>query len=163
MFKGNIKVSVYEAKPSPELSLFFNQIIPQLIPEYSPIKLATLGVIVLKKGKLEMYDSLRYSLRKIQWVKLAGFKAIHIEKEMAKGVEPNSLIEDPLRQVAHSLCITDCLIHTKSALDSMAVFLTDFLSLQWKGGDRDFKKDPFRRSICQKDMYLKHKIQKLEP
>lgn len=163
MFKGKIKAKIYGSKDDPALNLFFDQIIPQIIPEYKPIKLATLGLIVKKKCKTEMYESLRHSLRKIQWVKLAGSKAIYIEQEIMKVSEPNTFVQDPLRQVAHSLCITDCLIHTKSALDSMAVFLTDLLVLEWKKGDRDFKKDPFRRSICQNDEYLKHKIKKLEP
>lgn len=92
-----------------------------------------------------------------------GLKAIHLEEELIKAVEPNSFVLDPLRQTAHSLCVTDCLIHTKSALDSMAVFLTDLLGLDQKGGDRDFKKLGFRQSVCQKDVFLKYRIEKLEP
>lgn len=144
-------------------SLFFREIIPQFLPEYSPRKLAELGLIVEKKGRTQIYESLRHSLRKIQWVKLVGLKAIYIEEELSKVVEPNSFVLDPLRQTAHSLCVTDCLIHTKSALDSMAVFLTDLLGLGQKSGDRDFKKLGFRQSVCQKDVFLKHKIKKLEP
>jgi hypothetical protein len=45
----------------------------------------------------------------------------------------------------------------------MAVFLTDLLKLPQKAGDRDFKKLGFRQAVCQKDMFLKHKIKKLEP
>lgn len=146
-----------------EGSLFFREIMPQFLPEYSPFKLAKLGLIVEKKGKTRIYEALRYSLRKIQWVKLIGLKAIHLEEEISKAVEPNTLVLDPLRQTAHSLCVTDCLIHTKSALDSMAVFLTDLLGLDQKAGNRDFKKSEFRQSICRKDAYLKHKIKKLEP
>lgn len=145
-----------------EGSLFFREIISQFLPEYSPRKLAELGLIVEKKGRTQIYESLRHSLRKIQWVKLIGLKAIYIEEELSKAVEPNSFVLDPLRQTAHSLCVTDCLIHTKSALDSMAVFLTDLLGLSQKGGDRDFKKLDFRRSVCQKDAFLKHKIKKLK-
>jgi hypothetical protein len=146
-----------------EGALFFREIIPQLVPEYSPFKLAMLGLIVERKGKTSMYESLRYSLRKIQWVKLVGLKAIHVEEELIKAVEPHSFVFDPLRQIAHSLCVTDCLIHTKSALDSMAVFLTDLLGLPQKAGDRDFKKPGFRQSVCQKDAFLKHQIKKFEP
>ena len=146
-----------------EGSLFFREIIPQLLPEYNPFKLAMLGLIIEKKGKQNEYESLRFSLRKIQWVKLVGLKAIYLEEELMKQVEPNSFVLDPLRQTAHSLCITDCLVHTKSALDSMAVFLTDKLGLDWKGGKRDFKWLEFRQSVSKKDMFLKHKIKKLEP
>jgi len=136
---------------------------PQFLPEYSPFKLAMLGLIVEKKGKTRIYESLRFSLRKIQWVKLVGLKAIHLEEELSKAIEPNCFVLDPLRQTAHSLCVTDCLIHTKSALDSMAVFLTDLLGLEQKGGDRDFKKLGFRQAVCRKDIFLKHQIKKLEP
>jgi len=146
-----------------EGSLFFKEIMPQFLQEYSPFKLAMLGLIVEKKGKNRIYESLRFSLRKIQWVKLVGLKAIHLEEELSKAVEPNCVVLDPLSQTAHSLCVTDCLIHTKSALDSMAVFLTDLLGLDQKGGDRDFKKLRFRQAVCQKDVYLKYQIKKLEP
>ena len=146
-----------------EGSLFFREIIPQFLPEYSPFKLAQLGLIVEKKGKTRIYEALRFSLRKIQWVKLVGSKAIYLEEEISKAVEPNSFVLDPLRQTAHSLCVTDCLIHAKSALDSMAVFLTDLLGLDQKAGDRDFKKLGFRQSVCQKDAFLKRQIKKLEP
>lgn len=146
-----------------EGSLFFREIMPQFLHDYSPFKLAMLGLIVEKKGKTKTYESLRFSLRKIQWVKLVGLKAIHLEEELSKAVEPNCFVLDPLRQTAHSLCVTDCLIHTKSALDSMAVFLTDFLGLDQKGGDRDFKKLGFRQSVCRKDSFLRYQIEKLEP
>jgi hypothetical protein len=146
-----------------EGSLFFREIMPQFLQEYSPFKLAMLGLIVEKKGKNRIYESLRFSLRKIQWVKLVGLKAIHLEEELSKAVEPNCFVLDPLSQTAHSLCVTDCLIHTKSALDSMAVFLTDLLGLDQKGGNRDFKKLGFRQAVCRKDIYLKYQIKKLEP
>lgn len=146
-----------------EGSLFFREIMPQFLPEYNPFKLAMLGLIVEKKGKTKIYEALRFSLRKIQWVKLMGSKAIYLEEELQKAVQPNSFVFDPLRQTAHSLCVTDCLIHTKSALDSMAVFLTDLLGLDQTGGDRDFKKLGFRKSVSQKDAFLKHEIEKLEP
>jgi hypothetical protein len=152
-----------------EGSLFFQEIMPQFVQEYNPFKLAMLGLIVEKKGLQDVYEPLKFSLRKIQWVKLVGLKATHIEQELLKQVTPDTLAFDPLRQTAHSLCITDCLIHTKSALDSMAVFLTNKLGLvdkkgiPWRGGHMDFKWLEFRQSICQKDMFLKQKIKKLEP
>jgi hypothetical protein len=152
-----------------EGSLFFRELLSQFLAEYNTFKLAMLGLIVEKKGVQKEYESLRSSLRKVQWVKLVGLKAIHIEDEIVKQIAASTFVLDPLRQTAHSLCITDCLIHTKSALDSMAVFLTDKLGLvdrngaSWSGGKRDFKWLEFRQSIYKKDMFLKHKIKKLEP
>jgi len=140
----------------------FTEIIPQFLPEVNPKKLVELGAIVRKKGQTQMYEPLTDSLRKIQWVKLFGLKAIAIEKEIANAMEPNTLVMNPLGQTAHALCVTDCLVHTKSALDSMAVFLTSLLNLDAKGGDRDFKKPRFRQLIAEKDLFLKHKIKKLE-
>ena len=141
--------------------VIFTEIIPQFLPEVKPKKLIELGAIVRKKGRTQMYEPLTDSLRKIQWVKLVGLKAIAIEKEIADKMEPNILVMNPLGQTAHALCVTDCLVHTKSALDSMAVFLTSLLNLDAKGGDRDFKKPRFRKQIAEKDLMLKHQMRKL--
>ena len=130
---------------------------------HSARELVELGAIVREKNRTQMYEPLTDSLRKIQWVKLVGLKAIVIEREIITVMEPNTLVMDPLGQTAHALCVTDCLVHTKSALDSMAVFLTNLVSLDAKGGDRDFKKPKFRQLIAEKDLFLKHKIKKLEP
>ena len=141
----------------------YTEIIPQFLSEVSPKKLVDLGAVVRKKDRTQLYEPLTDSLRKIQWVKLVGLKAIAIEKEIADAMEPNTLVMNPLGQTAHALCVTDCLVHTKSALDSMAVFLTNLLNLDAKGGDRDFKKTGFRQLIAEKDQFLKHKIKKLKP
>jgi hypothetical protein len=142
--------------------IIFIEIIPEFLHEFNTKKLVELGAIVRKKGRNELYEPLTDSLRKIQWVKLVGLKAMSIEQEIADAMEPDAILSDPLGQTAYALCVTDCLIHTKSALDSMAVFLTDLLNLNVKGGERDFKKTRFRQLITQKDSFLKHKIKKLE-
>ena len=141
--------------------VIFTEIIPQFLSEVDPKKLVELGAIVRKKGRTEIYEPLTDSLRKIQWVKLVGLKATAIEKDIAGAMEPKTLAMDPLGQTVHALCVTDCLLHTKSALDSMAVFLTSLLNLDVKGGNRDFKKPKFRQLIAEKDPMLKHKIKKL--
>jgi hypothetical protein len=146
-----------------QLTEIFTEIIPEVLSEVSPRKLAELGFLVRNKGLTEKYDPLTDSLRKIQWVKLVGLKAIAIEKELIESMEPNTLIMAPLVQTAHALCVTDCLIHTKSTLDSMAVFLNNTLNLNVKGGEIDFKKGKFRRLVAENDLFLKHKIKKLEP
>jgi len=141
--------------------IIFTEIIPQFLPEVNPKKLVELGAIIRKKGRTQIYEPLTDSLRKIQWVKLVGLKAIAIEKEIADKMEPNILVMNPLGQTAHALCVTDCLVHTKSALDSMAVFLTSLLNLDAEGGDRDFKKDRFRKLIAEKDLMFKHQMRRL--
>jgi len=159
----NIRIDIgLGLSPEKWKGIIFTEIIPQFLPEVNPKKLVELGAIVREKGRTQMYEPLIDSLSKIQWVKLVGLKAIAIEKEIAGDIEPNTLFTDPLGQTAHALCVTDCLIHTKSALDSMAVFLTSLLNLDVKGGERDFKKPKFRQLIAEKDIFLKHKIRKLE-
>jgi len=136
----------------------FTEIMPQFLQEVNPKRLVELGAIVIKKKKRLMYEPLTDSLRKIQWVKLVSSKAISIEDEIEKEMDSNYLLMDPIGQTAHSLCVTDCLIHTKSALDSMAVFLTNLLGLRARGGDRDFKKPKFRVEIIKKEPTFGKKI-----
>ena len=153
-----------DSQPFPKkiTGVIFTEIIPQFLLEINPKKLVELGAIVLKRRRVQMYEPLTDSLRKIQWVKLVGLKAIAIEKGIADEMEPNTLVMNPLGQTAHSLCVTDCMVHTKSALDSMAVFLTSLLNLEVKGGDRDFKKPRFRKLVAENDLFLKRIIKKLE-
>lgn len=143
--------------------IIFTEIIPEFLPLFAPKKLVELGAVVRQRSRTRLYEPLTDSLRKIQWVKLVGMKAISIERSILEAMEPHACMLDPLGQTAHALCVTDCLIHTKSALDSMAVFLTDLLELDEKAGDRDFKKNKFRQSLYQKDTFLKYNIKKLEP
>jgi hypothetical protein len=142
--------------------IIFTEVVPEFLREVNPKKLVELGVIVRTKGRERIYEPLTDSLRKIQWVKLVGLKAISIEKEIASEMEPNALASDPIGQTAYALCVTDVLIHAKSALDSMAVFLSDMLSLNVRGGDRDFKKPMFRQLVAEKDPFLKQEMKKLE-
>lgn len=142
--------------------IIFTEIIPELLHELDSKKLIELGVIVRKKGRSRLYEPLTDSLRKIQWVKLVGQKAISVEEDISNAIEPNAIVSDPLGQTVYALCVTDLLIHTKSALDSMAVFLNDLLSLGAKGGDRDFKKTGFRQLVASKDLFLKHEMKKHE-
>lgn len=138
----------------------FTEVIPQFVKEVNPKRLVELGAIVIEKKRRQMYEPLTNSLKKIQWVKLVSLKAIAIEEKIEDVMTPEYLVMDPLGQTAHSLCVTDCLIHTKSALDSMAVFLTNLLELKARGGERDFKHTKFRWSIAKKDPKLGDQIKK---
>lgn len=86
-----------------------------------------------------------------------------IERDIKDHMKPNILILDPLGITDHSLSVTDCLIHTKSALDSMAIFLNDLLELNAKGGKRDLKHYKFRQQIIAKDHIIGKVIKELEP
>jgi hypothetical protein len=102
---------------------------------------------VQKKGNGELYKPLTASLRKIQMVKLASLRAKRIEFQLDSEFAEGMIVQDPVAQIEHSLNVTDCIVHTKSALDSMAVFLTSLLGLGAEGGDIDFKKPRFRQTI----------------
>lgn len=141
----------------------WTKVMPQLVPEINFKNLLELGTIARHKKKVEIYGYLRASIRKIQWTKIAGLRAIAIERDIEKQMEPGIMILDPLGITDHSLCITDCLVHTKSALDSLAVFLNELLGLGAKGGKRDPKHDKFRRQIIAKDHAVGKVIKKLEP
>ena len=141
----------------------WSEVMPQLVPEIDFNNLLKLGTIVKHKGRAEFYQYLRASLRKIQWTKIPGYKAIAIERDIWNQKKPNTLILDPLGITDHSLSITDCLIHTKSALDSMAIFLNELLGLGAKREKRDLKHEKFRSQIIDKDHVIGKVIKKLEP
>jgi len=141
---------------------FFTEIVPALIPEIAMNILVRLGALIVQNDRKNIYLPLTDSLRKIQWVKFVGLRAIIIEEDIKSQEEPGVLLMHPLGQIDHALSVTDCIIQTKSALDSMAVFLTSFLNLDAHGGDRDFKKEDFRKKIIEKDSVIGRKIKQLE-
>jgi hypothetical protein len=143
--------------------LFLTQHTPQFLSEFDVPKLMILGAIVEKASKINLHKPLIFGLRKIQWVRMTGEKALRLEQELQRESAPDIVVLDPLRQSAHSLCATDFLIHTKSSLDSMAVFLNDLLELGQKKGDRHFKKEKFIRLICEASPFLRGPIEILRP
>jgi hypothetical protein len=143
--------------------IIFTEIIPKLIPEVDTRNLVRLGSIARKMNRTRAYEPLTDALRKIQWVKLTAIEALSIETEIANATEPGAIVSYPFGQIRHSLAVTDALIHTKSALDSIAVFLADFLKLDAKGANRDFKKPEFREEIYSNDPILGTRLKALEP
>lgn len=134
-----------------------------MLPEIDFVKLVRLGAIAKAKNKTSSYESLKASLRKIQWVKFVGLRAIMIEQDVKNHLEPHAVLMDPLGQIDHSLCMTDLLIHTKSSFDSMAIFLTDLLELDFRGAKRDLKKKEFREAVKKIDQTIGNIIDRLEP
>ncbi len=142
----------------------WSHVIPQLVGEINFEKLLELGTIVKHKDRTAVYQSLRASLRKIQWTKISGLKAISIEQDIKNRQKPNVLVLDPLGITDHSLSVTDCLIHTKSALDSLGIFLNDLLDLKVKDGKYPDLKHPFfRQQIIDKDPIIGPVIKNLGP
>lgn len=143
--------------------IIFTEIIPKLIPEVDTRSLVRLGSIVRKMNRTKVYEPLTDALRKIQWVKLMAIEALSIESDIANAMEPEAIVTYPFGQIRHALAVTDALLHTKSALDSIAVFLADFLELRAKGGHRDFKIPEFRTEIYSNDPILATRLKTLEP
>jgi hypothetical protein len=143
--------------------IIFTEIIPKLIPEVDTRSLVRLGSIVRKMNRTKVYEPLTDALRKIQWIKLTAIEALSVEGDIANAMEPGAIVSYPFGQIRHSLAVTDALIHTKPALDSIAVFLADLLRLEAKGANRDFKKPEFREEIYSNDLTLGTRLKTLEP
>jgi len=143
--------------------IIFTEVIPQLTPEISASDLIKLGSLVRKANRVTIYLPLTYAFRKIQWTKLLALEANSIIDEISKAQSPGVIVGYPYGQMKHSIAVTDSILHTKSALDSMAVFLTNLLGLSAKGGDRDLKEGSFRTAILNHDDSLGTEIQKFQP
>jgi hypothetical protein len=99
----------------------------------------------------------------IQWVKAVGLEAANIDQDMEAQLEPGTILSYPFGQMKHSLAVTDTIIHTKSALDSMGVLLNNFLRLNLGKRKRDFKIAEFRRLVSDRDVVLGELMKELEP
>lgn len=142
--------------------IIFTEVVPKLTPEIDPTALIRLGTIVRKKNKITLYKPLTDALRKIQWVKLMAIEAIATDTEISGQMDSDNLVSYPYGQMRHALSVTGALFHTKSAVDSIAIFLTDLLRLKAQGGQRDFKKPEFRKEVDSNDPILWGRLKGLE-
>jgi len=143
--------------------VIFTEVLPQLVRGIDTADLVRLGSIVRKLNRSAVYEPLTDSLRKIQWVGLMMFEAVSIEQDIASQVEPSTIVSYPYGQVKHSLAVTDSIIHMKSALDSMAVFLKSFLGLKVPDKECDFKLGRFRLKVSNANTRLGQVMKELEP
>lgn len=143
--------------------IIFTEVVPKLTPEIDSASLIRLGSIVRKKNKVRLYAPLTDALRKIQWIKLMAIEAISIDSDITANKQPNKMSSYPYGQMRHALSVTGALFHTKSAVDSLAVFLTNFLRLKAQGGHRDFKKPQFRNELYSNDSVLGSRLKEFEP
>ncbi len=146
-----------------EFPHIFTEVVFQLIPEVDYNDLVYLSQLLKMNNKREeIYRPLTDTLRKIQRTKLASTEAVAIEKETVKLVEEGVIVFHPVGQAQYAKAVCDFIFHAKSALDSLAVFLTELLSIPAKGGDQDFKKKKFRDCIIQEDTAIGESIKSLE-
>ena len=155
--------SISAPMPKQIQGIIFTEVVPKLTPEIDTADLIRLGSIVRQKNKVKLYGPLPDALRKIQWIKLMAIEAISIDDDITANKQPNKMSSYPYGQMRHALSVTGALFHTKSAVDSLAVFLTDFLRLKAQGGDRDFKKSKFRNELYSNDTVLASRLKAFEP
>lgn len=145
-----------------EFPHIFTEVVFQLIPEIDYNDLVYLSQLLKINKRQEIYRPLTDTLCKIQWTKLASMEAIEIEKGIVEQVEEGVIAFSPIGQAQHAKAVFEFIVHTKSALDSMAVFLTELLSLPAEGGERDFKHKKFCEQVIQRDAVIGQHIKPLE-
>jgi hypothetical protein len=160
---GNGIVLTLPSFPKEIQGIIFTEVVPKLTPEIDPASLVRLGSIVRKKHREKLYEPLPDAFRKIQWVRLMAIEAISIDDEITANMQQNMITSYPYGQMRHALSVTGALFHTKSAVDSIAVFLTGFLRLTAQGGGRDFKKPKFRAELGTRDPILGSRLEEFEP
>lgn len=145
-----------------EFPHMFTEVVFQLIPEINYDDLVYLSQLVKLNRREKLYSPLADTLRKIQWAKLASIEAITLEKEAVKMTEDKVIVFWPVGQAQYAKAICDFIFHTKSSLDSMAVFLTEFLSIIASGGKRDFKLKKFREQVMERDAVIGKHVKFIE-
>lgn len=141
---------------------FFTEVVFQFVPEVNYEQIVCLSKIGKIKGEVSRYSPLRDALRKIQWANLAGFEATAVEKEIANEMQESKIAYYPSGMARHAKAMIECVTHAKAALDSIAVFLTEFLHLPAKRGQRDLRHQSFRTQLANKDTTLGNYIKSIE-
>ncbi len=142
----------------------FVEVVFQILPEIDYGDLCYLSQIARSREDTAKYRSLVDALRKIQWAKLAALEATSVEGQIQRELEEagsNVLVQEPVGQVRHAKALFDFVAHAKAATDSIAVFLTDYLPIEAKGGDRDFRKATFRDKVIKSDPVVGQEISSL--
>ena len=144
----------------------FTGVLFQLLSEVDYHDLVYLSQLLKINKREEIYVPLTDALRKIQWAKLASIEAVAREKGIEKDieqVEEGVIAFNPVGQTQHAKAVFEFVIHTKAALDSIAVFLTELLSIPVKrDSERDFKHKKFCEQVMRKDAVIGHNTRCLE-
>jgi hypothetical protein len=151
-----------DAKLPKEFPHIFTEVVFQIIPEIDYNDLVYLSQLLKVNRREGIYIPLTDALRKIQWTKLSSMEAIAIEKEAVEHVEEGVIAFNPIGQAQHAKAVFEFITHTKSTLDSLAVFLTELLSIPAAGGQRDFKHKKFCEQITQRDAVIGQSVESLE-
>jgi hypothetical protein len=129
----------------------FFEVAFELLPEINYDDIVYLSIIARERNREEVYSPLVDALRKIQWAKISALDSITVDIALTQEYEEGSLLQDPVGQIKHTKSLLEFIAQGKAALDSMAVFLNDLLSLGFNGGQRDFRRAKFRTRLQDSD------------
>jgi hypothetical protein len=137
--------------PMPDkLPHFFFEIAFEALPELNYDDLVYLSLLVRDQQRELIYSPLVDAVRKVQWMKLACIDATGIDGVLVAQYDASSdvILNDPIGQIRHAKALLELVSHGKAALDSLAVFLNDLLGFGYSGGDRDFRRDAFKKKLA---------------
>jgi hypothetical protein len=135
--------------------LFF-EIALEVVPEINYDELVYLSQLVKTRQRESVYSSLVDAVRKYHWAKLSGIEAIVIDGTLVAAYDgaDDTLFGDVVGKIRHNKALLELISPCKAALDSLAVFLNDFLNVGASGGERDLRRDAFKNKLRAKDASL---------
>ncbi len=137
--------------PLPDkFSHIFFEVALQVLPEFNYDDLVYLSLLVRAQQREPLYFSLVHAIRKVQWMKLSSRDATIVDAALFAQYDGSAdvALNDPVGQITHSKALLELVSHSKAAPDSLAVFLNDLLALGYNGGNRDFRRDTFKKKLA---------------
>ena len=128
----------------------FFEVALQVLPELSYDDLVYLSLLVRDQQREPVYLSSVDAVRKVQWMKLSSMNAIEIDSVLVAQYDPSAdvLLQDPVGNTMHAKALLEVVSHGKAAMDSLAGFLNDLMSLGYSGAERDFRRETFRKKLA---------------
>jgi len=133
-----------------KLPHIFFEVALEVLPELDYDDLVYLSQLVRAQQREPVYSPLVDAVRKVQWMKLSSMDATGLDAVLVAQYDASAdvILNDPVGQIRHAKALLELVSHGKAALDSLAVFLNDLLALGLSGGDRDFRRDAFKKKLA---------------
>ncbi len=147
----------------------FIEVALQVLPELNYDDLVYLSLLVRALQRESLYASLVDAIRKAQWMKLSLMDAAMLDATLVAQYDGSVdvVLHDPVGQIRHAKALLDLVSHGKAALDSVAIFLNDLLALGCTGGNRDFRREAFKKKLASShpslDRFLRTESHWLQP
>jgi hypothetical protein len=149
---GRMEMSTTIAgSPLPDkLPHIFFEVALEVLPELNYDDLVYLSLLVRSQQREPVYSALVDAVRKVQWMKLSSMDATGLDAVLVAQYDGSVdvVLNDPVGKIRHAKALLELVSHGKAALDSLAVFLNDLLGLGYSGGDRDFRRDAFKKKLA---------------